>query len=126
MHTFKYMRLRLPPDSETLAFRLEGLENGNLRVDTENTVDSLYPGKPVHPGYKPKSLPGHEDDIKFRAKVVLSPCCVAWQSCLPFALRLRLAEGAHLEGCTVLALVPLSYWSIEGDRKTVLDEITER
>lgn len=118
LHTFKYMMLRLLPDSETLTFCLKGLGNGNLRVDAKNTVACLYPGKPVHPGYKPESLPDHEDDIKFRAKVVLSPCCVAWQSCSPFAARLRRPEGAHLQGCTVLALAPLIYWSIEGDRKT--------
>lgn len=54
----------------------------------------FHPGKPVPLGYKPESFPGHEDDIMFRAKVVLSPCCVAWQFCLPFAAEIASSRGS--------------------------------
>lgn len=56
MYTFKHTRLRLPPDSKTLAFCHGGaVENEDWRVDTENWI-LFHPGKPVHLGYKPRSF----------------------------------------------------------------------
>lgn len=86
------LRRKLIAHSETHQAKVPPLTVNSLHSATRTRVWMqsrlwilFHPGKPVHLGYKPESIPDHEDDIKFRAKVVLSSCCAAWHSYLPFA-----------------------------------------